>query len=1021
MWPRPFEPRLSRDELWQPCRKTLRPGRVVEESDCGAKTLAAASCDDIINTRDQALYMLAFRPQCSDAAVSALERFGAKSDLAAGYFVRAQQQDRPSDLLRAFDAADTAAPDAASRFNRALTLETLGLTNDAIRAWDEFLRTDHSPWAAEAHARRNRLIREETLDAASSRWSRNRRRLTEALHARDPDAVAKLIAPFPSTVQRYLDEELLPQWVNSPSDALLEELRLLATELSRLNHDRYEVDVVEALAHPQSAQQRAALREGHIAYAAARRVAREFNATSAAAGYKKAAALLERAGSPLHLLATFGLAQSTGSLALLDRIERQSRERGYLHPLARIQSLRAFLLTYKSSYLEALAAYDDALATYDRLRDEEGVTTTHTKRAGVFRTAGQAELAWREAFSAARHLPHIVELTPRHDLLGNLAAASLALGHPRVALLYQNEAVRLTRSEITATPPEQLDVLNGLKRQVALALRERAGIELHLEQHSAAVRDLDEAVRLTRPDTMDPKSRRVMQARIEEVLGLTLLGSNARGAVDAFTRALALSATDEFLTFRAALFAERADAQRRASNDAAAEADLRASVETIRTEESANLKNARRGAGEDLWSSYFARPQETYHLLIRQLIEGGRAAEAFGYAERARGFEPLNLVLQWEPALRPLVDSPDVRQIQAYLPRGTFIIEYSVLADRTYTWIISRDHFELLTQRARRSDVERWSAALQQSRNDLAAFSGALYAPFDGLIAAPLSTILKMNGGQPAERLIFVADGAMHGMPIAALRNPVNGRYVIEESPIAIAGSATLYVFSLLRDQHLPASRPSALLIGDPAFDPRLGLARLPRASGEVQKIRELYAPNAELRIGDDATVPDFLLRAREHTIVHIAAHAIANPQSPAHSMLILARSGQDGGVLEAKDLLTKLELDHTRLVVLSTCSSADGLPVGPEGVAPLVRPLIAAGVPAVIGSLWDVEDATAEELLVSFHRHYRRGSDAAVALRAAQLDLLRNTNPGLSSVLAWAPFQVIGHASSPFEPTHHK
>ena len=94
------------------------------------------------------------------------------------------------------------------------------------------------------------------------------------------------------------------------------------------------------------------------------------------------------------------------------------------------------------------------------------------------------------------------------------------------------------------------------------------------------------------------------------------------------------------------------------------------------------------------------------------------------------------------------------------------------------------------------------------------------------------------------------------------------------------------------------------------------------------------------------------------------------------------------------------------------------------EGVAPLVRPLLAAGVPAVIGSLWDVDDATTEELMVSFHRHYEEGSDAAEAMRAAQLGLLSKTNhnPGLRSVLAWAPFQVIGHASSPFAaraPTH--
>jgi CHAT domain-containing protein len=173
---------------------------------------------------------------------------------------------------------------------------------------------------------------------------------------------------------------------------------------------------------------------------------------------------------------------------------------------------------------------------------------------------------------------------------------------------------------------------------------------------------------------------------------------------------------------------------------------------------------------------------------------------------------------------------------------------------------------------------------------------------------------------------------------------------------------------------------------------------------------------------GAEATVPRFLERAPHHATVHVAAHAIANPQQPARSLLLMAPSPGEPGTLDAAQLLTRLKLQKTRLVVLSACSSAGGLPVGPEGVAPLVRPFIVSGVPAVVGSLWDVDDATAETLLVSFHRNYRQGSDAAEALRAAQLELLGNTTAGqYEPVLTWAAFQVIGHASSPFAAHHQQ
>jgi CHAT domain-containing protein len=258
----------------------------------------------------------------------------------------------------------------------------------------------------------------------------------------------------------------------------------------------------------------------------------------------------------------------------------------------------------------------------------------------------------------------------------------------------------------------------------------------------------------------------------------------------------------------------------------------------------------------------------------------------------------------------------------------------------------------------------------------------------------------------------------MHGLPFAALRDSAKNEYLVQKPfPIEIAGSATLYVFSLMRSRDIAGFPSSILLIGDPAFDMNIpfaqGLGRLHGALDEVNAIRGMYAGNVDVLTGEQATVAAFLANAQNKTLVHIAAHSVVNSVDPWRSLLLLAKTNDDSGVIEAQDLVSRLSLDHTRLVVLAACSSAGGLPVGPEGVAPLVRPLIAAGVPAVIGSLWDVDDATTKEFFVSFHRHYNESSDAAVALRAAQNDLLsQNRRTDLRSVMAWAPFQVIGHTA---------
>jgi predicted anti-sigma-YlaC factor YlaD len=80
---------------------------------------------------------------------------GMLSDLSAAYLVRAARDHDPQDLAKALAVADRAVhadatlPEAL--FNRALALERLSLTNEAFRAWQDFVALDGaSAWAAEA-------------------------------------------------------------------------------------------------------------------------------------------------------------------------------------------------------------------------------------------------------------------------------------------------------------------------------------------------------------------------------------------------------------------------------------------------------------------------------------------------------------------------------------------------------------------------------------------------------------------------------------------------------------------------------------------------------------------------------------------------------------------------------------------------------------------------------------------------------------------------------------------------------
>lgn len=1001
---RNLEPRLTKE--WQPYRSVKTAGSTDEP------------CPDLIDTRDDAVRVLEQQPQCTDIAISSLQSFGADalSDVAAAYYIRAKREGREVDYLNAWDAAQravTARPsDPAATFNLALIQESLGLPVAAAASWESFLKLDDSAWADEA---RRHLA---ALHAPRPQW--NREALAQALKARNRAMVRKLIAPFPTPALDYFEQDVL-----AADDA--DAAKLLAEELSlRLHGDRYVLDAAAAMARAH---------EGHAAFRDA--VHTDADVTK----FENAVRLLQRDGSPVWIAAELRHALklpypppiAARALALLAPAEQLAAAKHYEHLLARIQAERAYFLEIDNRYLEELFGYDTAYKTFSRLRDTEMMASVERSRTGAYRTLGQRELSWREALQAVRHFPDVIDVRRKNAIMGEAAMSAAALNSPRAALLYQNAAIRMLQQQSRRLPPERVDLLRDHVTAVAIMRRARAEVELQLGEYGAADDDLREAIRL------EPRLKRfatvltAIQARIHEVRGRSLLRSNPRRAVEAFTEAMSIIPARELRTFRASLFSERAEAMQRAGLDG--EADLENALRELRSEEANLLERRRTGEGEELWSGYFSRFDETYDRFIRHLMDGGAWERAFDYKERSQAFEPLNLILQNGVApesFRKLVPDGQPMKLAALrplLPEGTFLLQYSCLEDRTYTWIVSRDGAAAISQRARARDVVRWSNEIQRAvrQRDNNGFRRALQPPFVELLAAPLAAIAKMPGGNQVRRLVIVPDDAMHGLPFAALYDPETRQHLIQRLSLEFAPSATLYIFSLLRDEELKSAQPfSVLLVGDPAFNEQLdlarGLKRLPRAREEVEQIAAMYAPNAVVLSGAEATIPDFLTQARNKTIVHFAGHTVVNPHEPWHSVLLLAPSNNDSGAIDAKELLKQLKLDHTRLVVLSACSSAGGFPVGPEGVAPLVRPLITAGVPAVMGSLWDVEDATAETLSVSFYRHYGRdGADAAEALRRAQLDLLRSGNRGLQAVLAWAPFQVIGHGSSPFEPTQKR
>jgi CHAT domain-containing protein len=258
--------------------------------------------------------------------------------------------------------------------------------------------------------------------------------------------------------------------------------------------------------------------------------------------------------------------------------------------------------------------------------------------------------------------------------------------------------------------------------------------------------------------------------------------------------------------------------------------------------------------------------------------------------------------------------------------------------------------------------------------------------------------------------LVIVPDGVLHELPFGATIDPQNGRFLVEEREVTVATSAGAFLRGRERWQRQPHRPADALVIGDPKVDAALfpDIRALAGARNEAREVAALY-PHRELLLGGAATREAFLNGVSRRRVIHFAGHAMINRVDPARTSLPLA-SGPNGsqGLLTAADI-ARLDLSGTNTVVLSGCET--GVGEDGEGEAPLslAHAFLVAGTPTVVASLWPIADAPSAPLMTAFHRRLLRGERPASALRGAQLEMLRSSEPILRSPGVWAAFAAIG------------
>lgn len=357
------------------------------------------------------------------------------------------------------------------------------------------------------------------------------------------------------------------------------------------------------------------------------------------------------------------------------------------------------------------------------------------------------------------------------------------------------------------------------------------------------------------------------------------------------------------------------------------------------------------------------------------------------------------------------------------LDQGETLLAYYIPYPKAYIWTITPSSAQL-TQLELDSNyqnrVHAYRAALTQAEQEVPReLSYYFYKTF----VAP-----DLNGVIPAH-LYILPDHWLCHLPFEAFEtappkaNSPAVPYLLRQAGLSYAYSASLllYNFQLRFAKKWPirllGMAPSYALsntveLGTPRSEEdllrRQYLTPLPNATREIETLQEEMV--GIFIYGKDATEEAFKRRVTEYGLLHLATHALLDPQQPITSALAFA----ENTALEEDNFLTLAEITdlplQAQLVALTACQTGYGKFEHGEGLATLTRAFMYAGAPSVVANLWSINASSSALIMADFYSQLQDGLPKGEAMRQAKLNYLQQVEPSAQHPKYWAALVVYGN-----------
>ena len=327
--------------------------------------------------------------------------------------------------------------------------------------------------------------------------------------------------------------------------------------------------------------------------------------------------------------------------------------------------------------------------------------------------------------------------------------------------------------------------------------------------------------------------------------------------------------------------------------------------------------------------------------------------------------------------------------------RTTAVVYIIPLRDRTETLVSLPGGLRRVKSRVTVAQITETVRAFREhlEKRTTSEYLAESWQLYDWLIR-PLETLLEQN---KIDTLVFVPDGALRTIPMAALNDRQN--FLIEKYSIAITPGLTLM-------EPRPIARTNMTVMASGLSDSVQGYQALPFVVAEMNRLKELFNPDIIMNrdFAPERLVKEFA--ARPYSIVHIASHGEFS--SDVKKTFVLTYNSRF--TLDALEKLlspTLLRKDPVEMLTLSACQTAAGddrAALGLGGIA------VKAGARSAFATLWNVNDQASTTLVGDFYTTLRDQPQMskAQALRHAQMALLKDER--FSHPCLWAPYLIIGN-----------